>query len=78
MRWPAEPGAVVRQGEDLGRWGAVGPAQLGSAGLGSAGLGWDKLTIVQQWMCEHIISIQAADRGRETEAAPHTGRQVGA
>ncbi|GGX36389.1 DEAD/DEAH box helicase [Streptomyces lomondensis] len=46
---PTSPGDVVRQGEDLGRW------------VRSVRLGWDKLTTVQQWMCEHILDIQPAD-----------------
>ncbi|MFD5836198.1 Helicase associated domain protein [Streptomyces collinus] len=45
---PAEPGVVVHQGEDLGRW------------VRSVRFGWDKLTAVQQWMCEHILGIQPA------------------
>ncbi|MFF9810789.1 Helicase associated domain protein [Streptomyces coeruleorubidus] len=45
---PTEPGEAVRQGEDLGRW------------VRSVRLGWDKLTTVQQWMCEHILGIQPA------------------
>ncbi|MFH9067637.1 Helicase associated domain protein [Streptomyces coeruleorubidus] len=45
---PLEPGEVVHQGEDLGRW------------VCSVRLGWDKLTGVQQWMCEHILGIQPA------------------
>lgn len=45
---PTEPGVVVHQGEDLGRW------------VRSQRLGWDKLTGVQQWMCEHILGIQPA------------------
>ncbi|MGA4881512.1 Helicase associated domain protein [Streptomyces lydicamycinicus] len=45
---PAEPGDVVRQGEDLGRW------------TSAQRLGWDKLTTVQQWMCEHVLGIQPA------------------
>ncbi|WP_107059978.1 helicase associated domain-containing protein, partial [Streptomyces sp. NRRL S-474] len=45
---PTSPGDVVRQGEDLGRW------------VRSVRLGWDKLTTVQQWMCEHILGIQPA------------------
>ncbi|MER6569891.1 Helicase associated domain protein [Streptomyces sp. NPDC001093] len=46
---PMEPGAVVHQGEDLGRW------------VRAQRLGWDKLTSVQQWMCEHILGIEPAD-----------------
>ncbi|WP_416069487.1 helicase associated domain-containing protein [Streptomyces sp. PA03-2a] len=42
------PGDVVHQGEDLGRW------------VRSVRLGWDKLTTVQQWMCEHVLGIQPA------------------
>uniref|UniRef100_UPI001902A3B9 helicase associated domain-containing protein n=1 Tax=Streptomyces sp. NRRL S-481 TaxID=1463911 RepID=UPI001902A3B9 len=45
---PMEPGDVVHQGEDLGRW------------VRSVRLGGDKLTTVQQWMCEHILDIQPA------------------
>ncbi|WP_405826379.1 Helicase associated domain protein [Streptomyces sp. NBC_00838] len=42
---PTTAGKVVRQGEDLGRW------------VRSVRLGWDKLTAVQQWMCQHILGI---------------------
>ncbi|MFF6787450.1 helicase associated domain-containing protein [Streptomyces filamentosus] len=45
---PAEPGEVMRQGEDLGRW------------VRAQRLGWDKLTIVQQWMCEQVLGITPA------------------
>ncbi|MGV4892177.1 Helicase associated domain protein (plasmid) [Streptomyces viridosporus] len=45
---PVEPGSVVHQGEDLGRW------------VRAQRLGWDKLTGVQQWMCEHILGIKPA------------------
>ncbi|WP_328661114.1 DEAD/DEAH box helicase [Streptomyces sp. NBC_00334] len=45
---PVEPGAVVRQGEDLGRW------------VRSVRLGWDRLTTVQQWMCEQVLGIAPA------------------
>jgi hypothetical protein len=45
---PMEPGTVVHQGEDLGRW------------VRSVRLGWNKLTTVQQWMCEHILAIEPA------------------
>ncbi|MEU2269607.1 Helicase associated domain protein [Streptomyces olindensis] len=45
---PMEPGQVVHQGEDLGRW------------VRSVRYGWDKLTGVQQWMLEHILGIQPA------------------
>ncbi|GGW74522.1 helicase [Streptomyces xantholiticus] len=45
---PMKPGVVVRQGEDLGRW------------VRAQRLGFDKLTTVQQWMCEHILGIQPA------------------
>ncbi|MFI1328252.1 Helicase associated domain protein [Streptomyces rochei] len=58
---PMQPGTVVHQGEDLGRW------------VRSVRLGWDKLTTVQQWMCEHILGIQPATedekpRPRRTQA----------
>ncbi|MEU3490651.1 DEAD/DEAH box helicase [Streptomyces massasporeus] len=50
---PTEPGTVVHQGEDLGRW------------VRSVRLGWDKLTTVQQWMCEHILGIEPAAEGEK-------------
>jgi hypothetical protein len=45
---PTEPGDVVRQGEDLGRW------------VLAQRFGWDRLTTVQQWMCEHVLGIEPA------------------
>ncbi|QZZ32424.1 DEAD/DEAH box helicase [Streptomyces sp. ST1015] len=45
---PTEAGAVMRQGEDLGRW------------VQSVRLGWDQLTTVQQWMCEQVLRIEPA------------------
>ncbi|MFF5522659.1 DEAD/DEAH box helicase [Streptomyces coeruleorubidus] len=50
---PTEPGEVVHQGEDLGRW------------VRAQRLGFDKLTGVQQWMCEHILGIQPADESEK-------------
>ncbi|MFJ3664808.1 Helicase associated domain protein [Streptomyces sp. NPDC090119] len=45
---PTEPGDVVCQGEDLGRW------------VRSVRLGWDSLTTVQQWMCKQVLGITPA------------------
>lgn len=45
---PTEPGAVIHQGEDLGRW------------VRAQRLGWDQLTTVQQWMCEQVLGIEPA------------------
>ncbi|MFJ9250361.1 Helicase associated domain protein [Streptomyces sp. NPDC101776] len=45
---PTEPGVVVRQGEDLGRW------------VRAQRLGFDQLTAVQQWMCEQVLGIEPA------------------
>ncbi|MFI1700739.1 Helicase associated domain protein [Streptomyces bobili] len=45
---PTEPGAVVHQGADLGRW------------VKAVRFGWDKLTTVQQWMCEQVLGIEPA------------------
>ncbi|WP_432003463.1 Helicase associated domain protein [Streptomyces sioyaensis] len=45
---PTAAGHVVRQGEDLGRW------------VTSVRLGWDRLSSVQQWMCEHVLGIEPA------------------
>ncbi|MFF6771949.1 helicase associated domain-containing protein [Streptomyces sp. NPDC012637] len=46
---PTEPGKVMHQGEDLGRW------------VRAQRLGWDKLTTVQQWMCEQVLGITPAN-----------------
>ncbi|MGW7632790.1 Helicase associated domain protein [Streptomyces griseoincarnatus] len=53
---PIEPGHVVHQGEDLGRW------------VRSVRLGWDNLTTVQQWMCEQVLGIEPA--GEDEKPAP--------
>ncbi|MER5858240.1 Helicase associated domain protein [Streptomyces sp900105245] len=45
---PTESGAVVHQGEDLGRW------------VRAQRLGFDNLTTVQQWMLEHVLGIRPA------------------
>ncbi|WP_435850325.1 Helicase associated domain protein [Streptomyces massasporeus] len=45
---PTSPGTVMHQGEDLGRW------------VRSIRLSWEKLTTVQQWMCQHILGIEPA------------------
>ncbi|MFE0726418.1 Helicase associated domain protein [Streptomyces rochei] len=45
---PTSPGKAVHQGEDLGRW------------VRSVRYGWDKLTGVQQWLCEYILGITPA------------------
>ncbi|MGW0606860.1 helicase associated domain-containing protein [Streptomyces sp. NPDC002640] len=45
---PLVPGEVVLQGEDLGRW------------VRTVRLGWDKLTTVQQWLCEQVLGIEPA------------------
>ncbi|MFF9221009.1 helicase associated domain-containing protein, partial [Streptomyces viridosporus] len=45
---PTSPGDVVHHGEDLGRW------------VRSVRFGWDKLTGVQQWMCQHVLGIEPA------------------
>ena len=42
---PTEPGTVLVQSEDLGRW------------VRAQRLGWDKLTAVQRWMCEQVLGI---------------------
>ncbi|POX44011.1 helicase [Streptomyces sp. Ru72] len=52
---PVSPGEVVHQGEDLGRWAR------------SVRLGWDKLTGVQQWMCEHVPGIQPATENEKPQ-----------
>ncbi|MFB7753988.1 Helicase associated domain protein [Streptomyces sp. NPDC056121] len=45
---PTQPGTVIHQGEDLGRW------------VQAQQLGWDRLTTVQQWMCEQVLGIEPA------------------
>ncbi|MFJ3882398.1 Helicase associated domain protein [Streptomyces sp. NPDC090077] len=47
---PTEPGKVMHQGEDLGRW------------VRSVRYGWDQLTTVQQWMCEQVLGIEPATK----------------
>ncbi|QTD95798.1 helicase associated domain-containing protein [Streptomyces cyanogenus] len=46
----------MHQGEDLGRW------------VRSVRLGWDKLTGVQQWLCEQVLGIEPATE--EEKPAP--------
>ncbi|MGV9252088.1 Helicase associated domain protein [Streptomyces sp. NPDC003697] len=53
---PSEPGVVVCQGEDLGRW------------VRAQRLGFDKLTGVRQWMLGHILGIEPA--GEEEKPKP--------
>ncbi|GLW04714.1 DEAD/DEAH box helicase [Streptomyces lavendulae] len=55
---PTEGGAVVRQGEDLGRW------------VQSVRLGWGQLTTVQQWMCEHVLGITPANEDEKPKPRP--------
>ncbi|WP_351237523.1 Helicase associated domain protein [Streptomyces sp. NPDC002133] len=50
---PTTPGKVLVQSEDLGRW------------VQAQRIGWNKLTGVQQWMCEHILGIEPADDGEK-------------
>jgi hypothetical protein len=57
-----EPGDVVYQGEDLGRW------------VRSVRLGWDNLSTVQQWMCEQVLGIEPAGRSRSVVRKPTSGR----
>jgi superfamily II DNA or RNA helicase len=57
---PTEPGDVVRQGEDLGRW------------LQAQRLGWDQLTTVQQWLCEQVLGIEPA--GDDEKPKPRTSQ----
>ncbi|MFC0602231.1 DEAD/DEAH box helicase [Streptomyces palmae] len=50
---PTEPGEVMHQGVDLGRW------------VRTQRLGWDKLTTVQQWMCEQVLGITPATENKQ-------------
>ncbi|ROQ23127.1 helicase-like protein [Streptomyces sp. PanSC19] len=45
---PTQAGEAIRQGEDLGRW------------VRAQRVGFDKLSAVQQWMCEHVLGITPA------------------
>ncbi|MFE2736254.1 helicase associated domain-containing protein, partial [Streptomyces sp. NPDC059349] len=45
---PTQPGHVMHQGEDLARW------------VQAQRLGWDRLTTVQQRMCEQVLGITPA------------------
>ncbi|MFG3042872.1 Helicase associated domain protein [Streptomyces sp. NPDC048330] len=53
---PMEPGDVVHQGEDLGRW------------VRTVRFGWDNLTTVQQWMCEQVLGIEPATEDEKPKA----------
>lgn len=55
---PTEAGEVLRQGEDLGRW------------VQSVRYGWDRLTGVQQWMCEQVLGIEPATEDEKPKARP--------
>ncbi|MFH8632187.1 Helicase associated domain protein [Streptomyces lydicus] len=57
---PTTAGHVVSQGEDLGRW------------VDSVRLGWDKLTTVQQWLCEQVLGIEPASGAEKPK--PHTSQ----
>ncbi|WP_075738608.1 DEAD/DEAH box helicase [Streptomyces acidiscabies] len=57
---PTEPGDVVREGEDLGRW------------VQAVRIGWDKLTTVQQWLCEQVLGIEPA--GEDEKPKPRTSQ----
>lgn len=45
---PTEPGQVVVQGEDLGRW------------VQAQRLGWDQLPIAQAWLLENVLELGPA------------------
>ncbi|MFF5638746.1 hypothetical protein [Streptomyces sp. NPDC012825] len=62
---PVAAGETVRQGEDLGRW------------VRAQRLGFDKLTSVQQWMCEHVLGITPRHRGGEAQGTGEPGGEVG-
>ncbi|MFB7552637.1 Helicase associated domain protein [Streptomyces sp. NPDC056154] len=57
---PTEPGVVVHRGEDLGRW------------VRAQRLGWEKLTTVQQWMCEQVLGIEPV--GEDEKPKPRTSQ----
>ncbi|NEC65990.1 DEAD/DEAH box helicase [Streptomyces sp. SID9727] len=57
---PTEAGDVMRQGEDLGRW------------VRAQRLEFDKLSRVQQWLCEHILGITPASE--EDRPQPRTSQ----
>ncbi|MFJ6939610.1 Helicase associated domain protein [Streptomyces sp. NPDC101132] len=53
---PAGPGALVVQGEDLGAW------------LRSQRLAWERLSMAQRWMLEHVLGagpLRPGERPRE-------------
>ncbi|MFJ9683984.1 Helicase associated domain protein [Streptomyces sp. NPDC101194] len=52
---PTEPGDVMHQGEDLGRW------------VRAQRVGWEKLTGVQQWMCEQVLGIEPASEDEKPQ-----------
>ncbi|WP_406290499.1 Helicase associated domain protein [Streptomyces sp. NBC_00209] len=52
---PTEPGDVMDQGADLGRW------------VRSVRLGWNGLTAVQQWLCGQVLGIDPAGENEKPE-----------
>ncbi|QZY20254.1 DEAD/DEAH box helicase [Streptomyces decoyicus] len=68
---PTEPGVVMHRGQDLGRW------------VKAQRLGWQKLTTVQQWMCEQVLGITPASedekpKPRRTQADKWTANLAAA
>ncbi|MGW4568978.1 helicase associated domain-containing protein [Streptomyces sp. NPDC004561] len=65
---PTAPGPVVHQGEDLARW------------VRAQRLDWERLTTVQQWMCEHVLGIRPAGEdelgNRRSRAATLTPERI--
>ncbi|WP_325100286.1 helicase associated domain-containing protein [Streptomyces broussonetiae] len=60
---PTVPGQAVDQGEDLRRW------------VGQQRLGFDTLSVVQQWMCEHVLGIEpAAEEEKPKPRRAHSDR----
>ncbi|MGW2425617.1 helicase associated domain-containing protein [Streptomyces sp. NPDC001709] len=59
---PMEPGVVVHQGEDLGRWVKL------------VRFGWDKLTTVQQWLCEQVLGIEPATEDEKPQRRTQAGK----
>ncbi|MEV8209298.1 Helicase associated domain protein [Streptomyces sp. NPDC079189] len=57
---PTTAGDIVRQADDLGRW------------VRAQQLGWEKLTGVQQWMCEHVLGVEPT--GEDEKPRPRTSQ----
>ncbi|HEV7625317.1 MAG TPA: Helicase associated domain protein, partial [Streptomyces sp.] len=61
---PARAGAVLVQGDDLGKW------------VRAQRRGWDKLSGAQQWMLQHVLGIAPEEEGGAEGRAKRSRAQI--